>query len=707
MTLATPFVALLLTQSPALQDAVREHAAGAWEMAQRELASCERAHCPRQAELSLLCGTLALAEGEPAAAEKHLRAHGAPAGLPAYHAYYLAQSHFYQRKYSLAARGFENALALAPASLKRRWEHRWAEAELRGGRPAHFLATFGLSDASDLPLDTLLARAEAYTALGSRPAAAKDWRAFLLRAPAHATVPDVVIRLSGDPKKPLRWSFEELLVRGARLLAASQAASALREADAARQKAQNPTHRARLALLRAEILFALDRDTDAKAALNAAKAGPKTLALEARMFEARRVLKGDDRIAAQKQFAEIARQHPRTGAGEEAAYLAGWLLYQLDRFPEAAVALAAYAKRYPDSRMNPDALWFRGLALLHASQPAEARAAWLELMRESPLSPIVPQARYWAARALESTQAEAMSWQSEYNDIVRLFPGTLYGVFAAARLESSGAQQRPLFPKPPALASQEPPATHPEWRLAQSLAAAGLFRDATDLLSSVTGRIRNTQEALVFGAALVRVGEFGLAHALAARVLWGEAYAQASPEALALMYPRAYTRAVVSASTRAGVDAHLMWALMRRESGFAPEVSSSADARGLLQLMPNTARRVAAELGKPSPHPDALFAPALNIELATAYVGALTKRFAHPAFVAAAYNAGPAALLRWISARGTEPLDLFIEDIPYKETRLYVKQVLADHYLYRLFYEGHKPAFAAWNLPTPGKGVEY
>jgi soluble lytic murein transglycosylase len=196
------------------------------------------------------------------------------------------------------------------------------------------------------------------------------------------------------------------------------------------------------------------------------------------------------------------------------------------------------------------------------------------------------------------------------------------------------------------------------------------------------------------------MGEFGSAYALAVRHLWASAYGKKDPRALALLYPRAFKDAVESAASTHGVDPHLVWAIMRRESAFKPDVVSAADARGLMQIIPPTATRIASELQRALDSADALYAPGLNIDFGAWYLAALSRRFGHPALVAAAYNAGPGATLKWLSERGELELDLFVETIPFKETRGYVKQVVADLLLYRQFYSDQAAALAL-KLPPP------
>jgi soluble lytic murein transglycosylase len=207
----------------------------------------------------------------------------------------------------------------------------------------------------------------------------------------------------------------------------------------------------------------------------------------------------------------------------------------------------------------------------------------------------------------------------------------------------------------------------------------------------------------------LKLGEYGQAHAVAARYLWGKAFGSREPEALAAFYPRASANAVEKAAAQHKVSPFLVWAIMRRESTFRPEVMSTADARGLMQIIPPTATAIAQKLAEPAPAPGDLFAPDRNIRYGAWYLARLMERFGHPVLAAAAYNAGPNAAAKWAKERGTLPLDLFVETIPFKETRGYVKQVVADLFLYQAFYgNGGEPPRLSLKVPTPAaEGVSF
>jgi soluble lytic murein transglycosylase len=121
----------------------------------------------------------------------------------------------------------------------------------------------------------------------------------------------------------------------------------------------------------------------------------------------------------------------------------------------------------------------------------------------------------------------------------------------------------------------------------------------------------------------------------------------------------------------------------RAESSFMPRARSGADARGLMQLLPDTGMRVAKRLGLPWGGGETLYDPATNIRLGTAYMRQMLDRYDGQAYLAiAAYNAGPAPLEKWRAARGQLDPDFFIESIPWKETREYVSRVLAFSVMY-------------------------
>jgi soluble lytic murein transglycosylase-like protein len=153
-----------------------------------------------------------------------------------------------------------------------------------------------------------------------------------------------------------------------------------------------------------------------------------------------------------------------------------------------------------------------------------------------------------------------------------------------------------------------------------------------------------------------------------------------------VVYPLAFWPLVSGKSAAHRVDPLLVLALMRQESLFDPAARSPADARGLMQLLPSTAERVARERAISAPT-DHLFDPDVNVTLGVAYLDQLMR--AHhqdPLKALAAYNGGETALARWEERFGGLEPDEFVESITYRETRDYVKKVMGNFRRYQQLY---------------------
>ncbi|RMG99880.1 MAG: hypothetical protein D6705_01815 [Deltaproteobacteria bacterium] len=200
---------------------------------------------------------------------------------------------------------------------------------------------------------------------------------------------------------------------------------------------------------------------------------------------------------------------------------------------------------------------------------------------------------------------------------------------------------------------------------------------------------------------LARIG----AHARAQRVVAGLASSLAEagrPDgpwrpALEVAHPRPFRDWVEGAAGQARIPPDLLYAFAQTESRFDPHAVSWAGARGIVQLMPKTAAHVAARHRLDAQALD-LHDPVTNLRLAAYYVAdqmtGFGGRSALPLAIAA-YNAGPGAVRRWRRSAPDRPLDLFVETIPYDETRRYTKRVLGRFFAYRWIYGGELPVVLA------------
>ena len=149
-------------------------------------------------------------------------------------------------------------------------------------------------------------------------------------------------------------------------------------------------------------------------------------------------------------------------------------------------------------------------------------------------------------------------------------------------------------------------------------------------------------------------------------------------------FPPAYRESFMQWGQQTGVDPYLLMAITRRESAYNPVALSPAGARGLMQLMPGTATQVSRQLGLNDPGPYGVLEPELNIRLGSTYLRDKLNRYRGNRLAAtAAYNAGPGRVDQWLGTHSMESFDLFVESIPFRETRDYVQAVLS----YRVIFE--------------------
>jgi soluble lytic murein transglycosylase len=153
---------------------------------------------------------------------------------------------------------------------------------------------------------------------------------------------------------------------------------------------------------------------------------------------------------------------------------------------------------------------------------------------------------------------------------------------------------------------------------------------------------------------------------------------------LELRFPLAYQEEVLQEAKRNQIDPAWAFAIIRQESAFAADARSRAGALGLMQLLPRTARDMARSLRVRTPGRHDLLQIDTNIQLGVGYLKKVQDRYqGHPVLATAAYNAGPNNVKRWLPIDGTVAADIWIEMVPFSETRDYLKRVLT----YTVIYE--------------------
>jgi len=156
-------------------------------------------------------------------------------------------------------------------------------------------------------------------------------------------------------------------------------------------------------------------------------------------------------------------------------------------------------------------------------------------------------------------------------------------------------------------------------------------------------------------------------------------------EILELLYPRVFVDLIIDSlkDRETEMELFLVLSIVREESRYNSEAQSSKGALGLMQLMPDTASWILRdEISAVK-----LLQPSVNISAGTTYLDYLYKRFDITEYVVASYNGGPNNVGKWISQNRGRSLEEFIEEIPYRETRNFVKKVYTSYQMYRFLYD--------------------
>jgi soluble lytic murein transglycosylase len=325
------------------------------------------------------------------------------------------------------------------------------------------------------------------------------------------------------------------------------------------------------------------------------------------------------------------------------------------RAPNAVAAFAVLAADSGDAQVQE----WRVRAALWAGDFAKA-LAWIDAMPSSLAAQ--PRWRYWRARAVAATSGSAAA-APLYAEIAGL--RDYYGYLAADKLHES--YNLNIHPAPNDADVQAALSAERGMIRAHALFDCDMADEAAAEWALVVGPAK--PPARIQAARLAsRWGWY--AQTIATLAVAGEW------DDVPLRYPRPYQASVTGASKETQVSEDLLFAIMRQESLFRKDAVSRADARGLMQMQPATATAVARRWHLPPPARDELFEPSVALRLGARYVRELLDKYrGQLAPSLAAYNAGPSSVLRWLPS---DPMDadVWIENIPYTETRGYIQHIL-------------------------------
>jgi soluble lytic murein transglycosylase len=605
--------------------------------------------------------------------------------------------------------------------------------DIAGSRAAALQAADAVPDSRAVPPALLLA-AEQASRTGDDAAAAGLWRRFLDRFPDHSEAPRTRLRMgqslaaAGRPTAAAA-AFRELWLSAPATPYADAAARELRALEARGVPATPSTQTQRIE--RAERVAAAGLGDQARAEAEAvlAEAPPVDLALRALrvvMDGSRRAGRDDVALAATAralglaagdkrapwllESAKIQQRKNREGAilaldrlvadypkaleADDALLLKARILESGGDPKAAEPVYLKLAQNYPDTDEGLRGAWKIGWLSWLRADYAEAAERWSRILTLRTASQNYRDAAlYWTARA-QTAAGQAEGASRHFAQLISESPRSYYGVLAARRAprlqpspsrNPAAAQLAASLPSDPReLLQADPP-----YARVEALRAVGLGDFADEEMDEAVRRSAGEPRRLYALAAIyAEEARFFQSLRILRRHFIG--LARSAPPALPRafwdsFYPLGWRAELTDAASRATLDPYLVAAVVREESSFDAQARSRVGARGLMQLMPDTARQLAKARGLPGGD-DMLADPGANLALGSAYLAGLMKEFGDPRIAVAAYNAGPARVREWWKGRASDDVEVWVELIPFDETRYFVRRVMLSWEEYRRLY---------------------
>ncbi len=423
--------------------------------------------------------------------------------------------------------------------------------------------------------------------------------------------------------------------------------------------------------------------------------------------------RADDDAAAIVHYQQAYELDPASPLAADSLWWRGRLLENAGQFGEALLVYTVIARDYAASDWAAEAEFRRGLASYRAGDHAAAASAWEALTGSEGVEGF--RARFWrgkAMRAVGDDTADAVLRELVEDPEAR---GDYYALRAEVLLgENIEKEKKPDFDlkedEPdwdaiadaltPAVtaattATPEPTATPVDleadgrWAIADGLESVALRTLADGLRSDIVEDAAHDPHRLL--AVTRRFYEDGdtsfTARAAVTLVALLPEGATPPDELMRLAYPPAFEDLVREAAEDQEADPLVLMALMRQESLYDPDAGSTAGAVGLTQIVPSTGEGIAAELGDAAYTAAHLFRPKTSLRYGAHFLAGQLSAFDGNLYQAlAAYNGGPGAASDALEISGTDDADLFVEDLEFPETNLYVRLVMEHYAWYRHVY---------------------
>ncbi len=377
--------------------------------------------------------------------------------------------------------------------------------------------------------------------------------------------------------------------------------------------------------------------------------------------------------------------------------LAGKAAMANDKFDLAEDYFTKLVEQHAGQKESREAMLRLGLLAFRQGKYEKAQAHLEKLLALPQVGQYEAMANYWLWRSLQKQKSDRANAVAD--ELLKKVPFSYYGIRARYERAANTLEWKPETPTKIASKFLLTPSEKKTWDRLQALLKAGWLDEAQaelKLLPNVEKAEDKALRSILWAAA----GGYGTASRLANEA-WDEKPELRRPPFVENAFPKEFTAFIDQQSSLRKVDRYLIKGLIKQESSYNARAKSSANALGLMQLVPPTARDMAQELKLGAVViPDDLYDPKRNIQMGTYYISKMLNRYQGSVPMAlAAYNAGPTRLDRWlktrpslknvVASRSSAPEDeLWFEEIPYWETSVYVKSILRNILIYKMLDQG-------------------
>ncbi len=388
-------------------------------------------------------------------------------------------------------------------------------------------------------------------------------------------------------------------------------------------------------------------------------------------------------------YLAFQKKYPRDRLSAEVLWKVAWLYEGRSDLNKAIKTYQKLVKIYRRSSFSDEAHFRIGLNYYRLNRYKDARNSWIKALRRTSSWILKDRINYWIGKCYEKER----NYKKQGEIYIKLAERPIESFYnlKAFYLTSNGQDTHQRIQESLWELHQHHQSHLPNYisnyKRALFIEEVLGSRWGDRELRSINSRTRDWKELFAVGELYERMQNYGFAYRKFRSVYDYHFSEMNLPEMVPVfkkLYPLYFSTEIDSASLKFSIPPELILSVIKKESAFEPKIISYANAYGLMQLLPGTASQIAPHLGYSFVSTGQLFNPSVNIQMGSYYLSSLLKRYKGNYIMAlAGYNAGPHRVDRWKKRYPTYDDDLFMENLEFEQTRIYVRSCMKFFWIYR------------------------